>query len=104
MANLLIYQTSDPDFAERAIDALREAGMECHRSGQGARRLSSTTGNWTDKQIFIYIHREEAYQRANEVLIGLGAAVDKPLKTPNRWLLLILAAVLAVIALLVAKA
>jgi hypothetical protein len=103
MADVLIYQTSDPEFADRAVEALREAGIDCHRRGQGVRRLNATTGNWTDKQVYIYVHREEDSRRANEILTHLGAVVDTPRRSPNRWLLFILATGLTVIALLVAR-
>jgi len=103
MNDLLVYQTSDPDFADRAVSALSEAGVPCYRTGIGARHLNATTGNWTDKQIFIYIERQEDLERANEILIGIGAVVDEPPGFPHRWWLLILVAAVTVLALLVAK-
>lgn len=103
MADLLVYQTSDPDFADRAVSALSEAGVSCYRTGFGARNLNASTGNWTDKQISIYVERQEDLQRANEILIGIGAVVDEPPSFPHRWWLLILVAAVTVLALVVAN-
>jgi hypothetical protein len=103
MSDLLIYETSDPVFADRAIEALQAAGISCYRTGRGVRELNATIGRWTDDKVCIYIRQESDVRQANEILIGLGAAVDKPLRLPSPWVLALVAAILVVIAVLSAK-
>ena len=31
----LVYETTDTDFADRALEAMREAHIACYRTGQG---------------------------------------------------------------------
>jgi hypothetical protein len=103
MSDVLIYETSDPLFADRAIEALQAVGISCYRTGRGARELNATIGRWTDDQVYIYIRQESDARQANEILIGLGAAVDKPFRLPSLWILVLVAAILVVIAVLSAK-
>src|SRR5690242_12190413 len=104
MADLLIYQTSDPQFANRAVDALREAGIDSYSIGEGARELNATLGRWTDSQICIYIRQasEADSRRANEILVGLGGAMERPLRLPKPWLIVLIGAVLVVLGVLAA--
>lgn len=97
MPDLLIYQTSDPEFVDRAIRALDDAGISCYRVGRGARELNATTGHWTDDQVCIYVRQGNDVRRANDILIGLGAAVDKPVRLPSGWALVLIVAVVVVI-------
>jgi hypothetical protein len=39
MSDVLIYQTSDPRFAERAVQALQQAEIPCYRTGTGYAEL-----------------------------------------------------------------
>ena len=103
MSDLLVYETSDTVFADRAIEALQAAHISCYRTGRGVRELNATIGRWTDDKVYIYIRNESDVRRANEILIGLGAAVDKPFKHPNPWAVFLVAAILVVLAVLAAK-
>jgi len=103
MVDLLIYETSDPGFADRAIEALQGAGISSYRVGRGVKELNATIGRWTDDRIFIYIRKESDIRRANEILIRLGAAVNKPFTPPSPWVLVLISAILIVIAVLSAK-
>ena len=103
MPELLIYQTSDPKFADRVVEALHRASISGHRSGGGVQELNATIGRWTDDQVCIYILQESDARRANEILIGLGGAVDKALKLPSPWVVLLVSAILVVVAVLSVK-
>lgn len=70
---MLIYETEDSGFADSVIDALTQAGIECYRTG-GA--LLYTPSEAT---ICIHIRNATDSQRANEILIQQGAAVDQPM-------------------------
>ena len=75
MADVLLYQTGDEDFADRAVDALRGAGIDCLRAG-------SATGNLpygkAIETISIFIRRARDYEEASRILITLGAVRDEP--------------------------
>jgi hypothetical protein len=101
MADFLIYQTSDPVFADRAIEALDAHDIPCFRVGRGARELNATIGRWTDDLISIYVRDQPDVARANEILISLGAVAEKPLRLPSGWVLALIISVLVVIILLV---
>lgn len=70
---MLIYETDDSGFAASVIDALTQAGIECYRTG-GA--LLYTPAEST---ICIHIRNASDFERANELLIQQGAAVDQPM-------------------------
>lgn len=89
MPDILIYQTSDPEFAERAVQVLSDAGISCYRRGRGTSVLRATIGRWADSQIFIYLHDEADSRRANQILIGIGAAVSRPVTLPKGWMIFI---------------
>jgi len=99
MSDFLIYQTSDPEFAGRAIEALDAHGIPCYRVGRGVQNLNATIGRWTDDQISIYVRQQRDVSQANEILIGLGAVVEKPLRLPSGWVLALLVGVLVIIVL-----
>jgi len=100
MSDLRIYQTSDPDFADRAIRGLRDAGIACYQLDQGAPTLNASIGRWTDDQISIYIEREADGRVASDILLKLGASAKQPVRLPNRRMLALVVAVLAVLVLL----
>jgi len=100
MSDLLIYETSDPVFADRAIEALQAARISCYRTGVGTRELNATIGRWTDDQVCIYVRQESDVREVNEILIGLGAAADKPYRSPSPWVLILVTAILVVLAVL----
>ena len=103
MPDLLVYQTSDPAFADRAIEAMREVDIPCYRTGRGAANLNASIGRWTDDVVSIFIQREEDVRRANDILVKLGAAAEEPLRLPNRWVVALLAGLLVVLVLLSLK-
>lgn len=90
MSSILIYETSDPEFANRAVKALVGAGIPSHRVGEGAEKLNASLRNWTDQRIFIFIDRREDYRRANEILIAMGAVANKPMRLPTGLTLAVL--------------
>ena len=97
----LVYETTDTDFADRAIEALRAADVPCYRTGLGYHEQAAATGRvWSEAQVCIYIERDTDYARANELLVGLGAVTEKPL--PPRWVFVLAAALLAMLSLWIA--
>jgi hypothetical protein len=82
MVAVLIYQTTNGAFADRAIEELLKAGIPCYRwgpatSGDGSYRAR------TGAIASIYIERDADFRAANEILIKLGAVQDKPSKIPE---------------------
>jgi hypothetical protein len=102
VTDLLLYETSDPQFANRAIEALTEAGISCYRTGTGYFDITRAPRTSLGLGICIFLRRTEDYRRANEILIGLGAVVDSPPRLPSQGILFILALVVAAIAAFVA--
>jgi hypothetical protein len=90
-ASVLIYETDDSGFAESAVEALKEAGIDAYATGGSLPGGSSPT-------VSIYIRNAADSPKANEVLIKLGAATDRPDTLPPKWVF----AVLAIAAVLVA--
>ena len=88
---LLVYETTDPDFAEKALASLREHSIPCYRVGHGYTNASGafTRGVPTESQICLYIEREGDYVAANRILIALGAIVERPIP---RWVYVAFAA------------
>jgi len=66
-------------------------------------RLNATFGHWTGDQVYIYLGEKCDAHRANHILVRLGAAIDKPFRLPNPWLLILIVAVLIVLAVLSAE-
>jgi hypothetical protein len=78
---LLVYETTDPEFAEQALSAMREQSIPCYRVGHGYSNASAAfaRGVPTESQICLYIERDGDYVAANRILISLGAVVEKPI-------------------------
>jgi len=92
----LIYETTDTEFADRAIEALRAADVPCYRTGHGYTAEAQHMGRgFSEDQVCLYIERDTDWARANEILIGLGAVTERPL--PPRWVLVLAAALLAML-------
>jgi hypothetical protein len=93
--SVLIYQTDDSDFAESAVQALKEEGIDAYATGGALPGGSGPT-------VRIYIRGSAAIRTANAVLIKLGAATEEPGVAP-KWVFAVLAmaAVILAIALLV---
>ena len=80
-SGVLTYETDDSDFADSAIDALTQARVHCYRTGGPLPGGSSFT-------VCIYIRNGGDFQRANEILVKLGAAVDTPNRVSQKFFLL----------------
>jgi hypothetical protein len=102
---LLVYQTSDGDFADRAIEALQDAQIPCRREGPHTAGDGSYLGR-AGGVASIYIDRDSDFRAANEILVRLGAATEKPIpRFVTAWgvpvalllLLVVIAAILVAI-------
>jgi hypothetical protein len=92
----LVYATTDPDFADSAITAMRAASIPCYRVGHGYSHAAAELGRAsTESQICIYIERDIDFAEANRILVGLGAAVEQP---PPAWLIALIMLAAALIA------
>jgi hypothetical protein len=74
----LVYETTDGDFADQAIQALRDAEISCYRVGHGYtnRQAALSWGAGSEQQVCIYIEHDPDYAEANRILISLGAVVE----------------------------
>ena len=100
----LIYETTDTDFADRAIEALRDAGIPSYRVGRGYSSGSSYPGKgFTEDEVCLYIENESDYRPANDVLIKLGAVVEEPPKLPSRKVLFVIVLIVVAVAFWVAS-
>jgi len=96
----LIYETTDPDFADGAVRALQGADIPCYRVGHGYTSAAADIGRAaTENEICIYIERDTDYAEANRILISLGAALET---SPPAWLIGLIMLTAALIALWVA--
>ena len=103
MADILVYETSDPEFADEAIEKMQSAGVSCYRTGQGYSELG---GPYRDlgNSICIYIRRQEDYRQANDILIKAGAVVEKPIQFKiGKAALFVIGVVVAVILVILAQ-
>ena len=79
----LVYETTDPDFADRALAAMHKHGIPSYRVGHGYSNKMAEFGPFgsaqSESQICLYIERDKDYVAANRVLIALGAVVEKPI-------------------------
>jgi hypothetical protein len=72
--DLLVYQPSDPRFADRAVEAMSQAGISAFRSGSGYADLRPGIRQDLASAVCIYMRRQEDYARANGSLRELDAA------------------------------
>ena len=94
----LVYETTDTDFADRAVEALREADIPCHRIGRGYSNRSAHPGKgFTEDQVCIYIERDSDYAQANQILLGIGAVADEPVRLPPNWVLALAAGLITAV-------
>lgn len=95
----LVYETTDTEFANRALDAMREAGIPCYRTGRGWASDASYLGKgFAENQVCIYIEKDEDYVQANKILISLGAVVETPPRLPSKRALFVIALVVVAFA------
>ena len=102
MADVLLYQTSDPQFADRAVEALEEAGIPSYRTGSGYADLARAPRSSLGLGVCVFLRREEDYRRANEILIKLGAATEGPPRLPSGRMLFVWVIVLTLLAIAIA--
>jgi hypothetical protein len=88
---MLIYETDDYNFANSAVEALREAGIDAYRTG-GVVEFKQPAGLTT----CVHIRDAADFQKANGILIKLGAVTEDPNRFLPKWLL-VLFAVIAVL-------
>jgi hypothetical protein len=81
---ILLYETDDDDFVDRALHELTTAGIRCHRWGPATVGDGSFRGR-IGGTASIYIEEETDYRAANQILVRLGAAQDKPIGLPSSW-------------------
>lgn len=77
---VLIYETDDSGFADSVVEALTSAGIDSYRTGRALPGGSSPT-------VCIYIRDAADSQRANQILLEQGAAVDLPSRFSARVVL-----------------
>ena len=95
MEDILLYQTSDSEFAARIIKALEKADISCCQKGVGW--SFNSTRRVFDNGISIFIHDMNNYRHANSILLELGAYVEPPLKLPrNKFAIFFIGAAIAV--------
>jgi len=97
---VLLYTTESRAFANAAMEALKNADIDCYSTGGALYGGSSLT-------ICIRLRRDADYAKANSILLSIGAAIDGPLQMPSSWksrfaIALVVLAVLALVAWLVA--
>ena len=82
---MLIYETDDSDFADSAIEALKEAGIDSYTTG-GSLKIP-----YSDPTVCIHIRDTVDFQKANEILVKLGAVTEDPNRLPPKWVFALLA-------------
>jgi len=98
---MLLYESTDDGFAERALAALRAAEIPCYET------TTSTLGNnyalaaSGDTKHLLFLERPDDYERANAILIQLGAAIDTGPRLPSRPVLFLIVAIAILFALVV---
>jgi hypothetical protein len=86
-----VYETTDTDFANRAIEAMRDADIPCYRVGHGYSNSAQYVGRgFSENQVCIYIERDTDYAQANEILVKLGAVTESPGLPPKLVFVLLL--------------
>jgi hypothetical protein len=97
----LLYTTSDRAFSELVMLTLNGEGIQVHVSDVDPALLGSPL---MMREYRIYLVHDEDYARANELLIQLNAAREKPYVLPRgawfRWLMLALGVLLAALVIL----
>jgi hypothetical protein len=97
MSELLVYQTSDPRFADRAIEAMTEANIPCFQTGRGWVDISRAVLPDLGGGICIYIRDAVDAARANAILIELGAVIETPPKLPSRRVIFLIVLIVTVL-------
>jgi len=100
----LLYETTDPEFANRALAALLEAGIPAYQTETrfSIPSYAPRRGHPTESPICLFIEQPGDASRANRILIELGAAVERPIPLPRLGYLILLVVVLLGVATFVA--
>ena len=99
---MLFYDTTDEGFAERALAALRAAGISCYKISTSVLGNKSLVDVPDDVHFYLHVERSTDYRAASDILIKLGAVVDGPSPLPPLPVLILLAALAVAIAIFVA--
>lgn len=75
---MLIYTTDDGVFAEKAVETLLSEGIQAYSTGNINGYIP--TG---PEPYCVYIESDSDRVRANEILLEMGAAPEKPLRLPT---------------------
>lgn len=102
MSEVLVYQTSDPRFADAAIEAMTQAHIACFKTGQGYIDMNPAVVRDLGNNICIYIRDPSDIVRANSILVSLGAALQASPKLPSQRVIFLIVVILAAIAIYVA--
>jgi hypothetical protein len=96
VAGILIYEATDSTFAGSAIRALRDADVPSYIVDTGVATRAPMRG----AMIGIYIERPTDADRANKILLGLGAVAEPPLRVAKYEVAVVIAAAAALAILL----
>ncbi len=77
---MVVYETQDSDFADSAIEALKEANIACYRTG-GSLHLGQS-----DPTVCIHVSNGADFRRANQILIRQGLRLSVRYTTDIRAL------------------
>jgi hypothetical protein len=81
MADTLLYQTTDADLADDAVEALRRSGISCYRTGTVLPNVKGSIG----ETISIFVRTPGDYGRASDLILKLGALPDEPTRGYYFW-------------------
>lgn len=79
---LFLYKTASGDFQRRAVDVLAESDIETYTKelqGSSWRAFSRSV------EYDIYVCNDEDFDRAKQLLIGIGADNPPPISLPDRF-------------------
>ena len=89
----LIYETADGAFADRVLEAMRQAKIPCYRTG-GSGYTSSVGLPTGENQICVFVSNKADLPRANEILRNLGGDTSGTSFTQFKWFVRIIASCL----------
>lgn len=102
MSDFLLYQTSDPNFADEIVEALRASGIEAYRVGEGVERIHAVHRRSYADLVSIFVKSESDLARANDIAVKLGAIVEPPRRKLQPWQMVLITALIVFISLFVA--
>ena len=75
---MLLYETTDRNFLNTALDALEDARIRCYFTG-------GDTPYGRTHTFCLHIVEDADAPRANAILLELGAAPETPIRIPSGW-------------------